>query len=412
MNTLTKRALLAALSALLAWFSVPSAFAQQLPQHLRIQAIQPLPAEATSGPPDFERLDNEFGADVAIRNGIAAIGMPRTQGTGQVAVFTQGTTGSWTRTATIVASDRTEGDQFGRAVSYRDNLLIVGSNRAVYIYKLVGGSWREQQKLTPLAADDAFIFAGDLKHEAGILAIGSLANPIPSDVGQRNSLYIFEQNSAGKFVRRARLLPTNDTSNFREIRFARSISMTNAIIVVSGVNAAYIYGRNSSGNWVRRQKLLPASPDVIDFGFAVAVDRGMILVGAPGTIGETTSGTVHGFIPGATGYVETLTISPPDSIDQFGFAIAMFGDHVAVGGSEFPITGESQPAVQVVTYSRIGSTLQPLGTTGFGPGSFPASIAIANNLLLVGAPFERGCVFFGPPCVGRADFFRLNRFRQ
>jgi hypothetical protein len=61
--------------------------------------------------------------------------MPKTNASGQVAVFTQqGTTGHWTRTATVVASDRTEGDEFGRAVSYRDGLLIVGSNRAAYVY--------------------------------------------------------------------------------------------------------------------------------------------------------------------------------------------------------------------------------------------------------------------------------------
>lgn len=417
MNTLTKRALLAALFALLTWFSVPSAFAQQLPQHLRIQAIRPLPSESNSGPPDFERLDNEFGADVAIRNGIAAIGMPRTQGTGQVAVFTQGTSGSWTRTATIVASDRTEGDEFGRAVSYRDNLLIVGSNRAAYVYKLVSGVWREQQKLTPLAADDAFIFAGELKHEAGVLAIGSFGDLNSGDVFDANSLYIFEQNSAGRFVRRARILAPGRTSTFRDIRFARSISMTNAIIVVGAVNAAYIYGRNSSGNWVQRQKLLPANPDAIDFGSAVAVDRGMILVGAPGTIlpdDESRAGSVHGFTPGATSYVETFEISSP-VFDQwkFGSAIAMFGDHVAVTGSPFPTDSEFLQPVEVVTFSRIGSTLQLLGTTGLGPGTFSASIAIANNLLLVGAPFdEPNCGFFGLPCVGRADFFRLNQFQQ
>ena len=224
MNSFTQRALPAALTALFAWYSVPSTFAQQMPQHVRIQDIQPLPSESSSGPPDFMQLDNEFGADVAIRNGVAVIGMPRTQGTGQVAVFTQGTNG-WTRTAVIVAADRSEGDQFGRAVSYRDGLLIVGSNRAAYVYKLVSGVWREQQKLMPLAADNALIFAGELKHEAGVLAIGSLGSLVPGDPSI-NSLYIFERNSAGKFVRRARFTPPGNSEHFRDFRFARSISMT------------------------------------------------------------------------------------------------------------------------------------------------------------------------------------------
>jgi FG-GAP repeat len=410
----TKRALLAALSALFVLFSVSSAFAQQLPQHVRIQTIQPLPAESNSGlPPPDELLDNEFGADVDIRNGIAVVGMPKTQGTGQVAVFKQGITGTWTRTATIVASDRTEGDQFGRAVSYRDNLLIVGSNRAAYIYKLVSGAWHEQQKLTPRAEDHAFVFAGELRHQDGVLAIGSSGRWGSTSVDENNSLYIFEQNAAGKFVRKTRFLPPNNTSTFRDFRFAQSISMTNAIIVTSAVNAAYIFGRNSDGNWTRRQKLVPANPDVVEFGAAVAINRGMILVSAPGTIvTENAIGTVHGFTPDATRYVETLMLRAPDSIYRFGDALAMFGDYVAVSGTEFPTDFEFQWPVQLWTYSRIRATLQLLGKTGLGPGYFPASIAMANNLLLVGSPYDSGCVFFEYPCVGRADFFQLNRFQQ
>ena len=100
MNMLAKRALLAALSVLFTSLSIPSALAQQLPQHLRIQQLLSLQSEAG--------LETELGADVAMRNGVAAIGMPQTQGTGQVAIFTQGASGAWTRTATIVASDRTE----------------------------------------------------------------------------------------------------------------------------------------------------------------------------------------------------------------------------------------------------------------------------------------------------------------
>jgi hypothetical protein len=54
--------------------------------------------------------------------------MPWALGIGRVAVFTQGT-GGWMRSATITASDTTTDDEFGRAVSFRDGLLVVGSTR-------------------------------------------------------------------------------------------------------------------------------------------------------------------------------------------------------------------------------------------------------------------------------------------
>jgi hypothetical protein len=127
MSRITPRAVLAAI--FIAIIASGPALAE-LPRHVRLQTWQPLPEEQSS-PPLFDDLPNEFGFDLAIRNGLAFVGMPVTMGTGQVAVFTQGTKG-WTRTATIIASDRTSGDEFGRAVSFRDDLVVVGSARAAY----------------------------------------------------------------------------------------------------------------------------------------------------------------------------------------------------------------------------------------------------------------------------------------
>jgi len=146
------------------------------------------PSHSTDGP-DTDRT--EFGFDVAIRNGLAFVGMPWALGTGSVAVFTQGT-GGWVRSAAITASDKTTDDEFGRAVSFRDGLLIVGSNRAAYVYKRVNGVWREQQKIMPPVADGMALFARDLKHENGILAIGAFGHRDPngSTDGPRFSLCV------------------------------------------------------------------------------------------------------------------------------------------------------------------------------------------------------------------------------
>lgn len=406
MSTLMSRALLAALSVVSASFSIGHALAQQPPEHVLFQRITPLPTEADAGPPDFEPLDNWFGADVAIRNGFAFAGMPKTSGTGQLAVFTQqGTSGHWTRTATIVASDRTEGDEFGRAVSYRDGLLIVGSNRAAYVYTRINGAWREQQKVM-LGTGDGVV---DLKHEAGVLAIGARGD------APRGFLYIFERNAVGLFVRRARI-----TGAAGEPAFGRAIAMTKHEIVVGSNFSAYLFGRNSSGNWVQRQRLVLANPDRGfgdgDFGASVAIDRGMILVSAPNTGGpdEGSLGSVHGFVAGASQYVETFELSSQGTgLRFFGSSVAMFGDRIALSAQEWLLADpevQAAPA-QVLTFSRNGSSVQPLGATGTDHGTFEASVAIANNVLLVGSPHNRNCRLVG--CrVGEANFFDLNRFEQ
>src|SRR5688572_2304145 len=124
------KAVLAVAVALLA----PCVWAE-LPHHVHLQELTPLPEEAFS-PLDGLAQRNQFGLNIVSRNGLAFIGMPETMTTGQVAVFTQ-STGGWLRTATILASDRTTDDRFGQAVSFRDGLLVVGSTRAAYVYKRV-----------------------------------------------------------------------------------------------------------------------------------------------------------------------------------------------------------------------------------------------------------------------------------
>ena len=103
-------------------------------------------------------------------------------------------------------------------------------------------------------------------------------------------------------------------------------------------------------------------------------------------------------------------------LQGFGSSLAMFGNRIAVGAAVRLGDAEAQPPAQVLTFSRNGSTVQPLGTTGsdFGSfhGSFPVSVAIANNALLVGSPEERACRLFDVGCVGEANFFDLNRFEQ
>jgi hypothetical protein len=411
MFTVTARASFAWASIAACSFSGPAS--ADLPHHVRLQGLVATGEERFAE--DGELLNTRFGFDVAIRNGLTFVGMisVATGSTGRVAVFTQSTSG-WTRTATITASDKTSGDFFGRAISFRDGLLVVGSNRAAYVYKLVNGVWREQQKIVPPAADGVRAFSTDLKHEAGVLAIGAEGNDTT-----RDSVYVYEQDATGKFVRRARIRAAD--GSLRD-GFGMSIGMTNAIIVVGapGGEAAYILARNSSGNWAQRQKLVPPSEPFLSFGTAVAVDRGMILVGAPGADvpGEdpnSVEGAVFGFLPGATRYVESFRLYPdPDSVPDslgywsFGSTIAMFDKRIAIGGLEAPTN--DLPWAIVSTYSRDGSSVLPLGHIRDGR-AVSTGMAIANNLLLIGSSRDGSliCALYGI-CGGSAALLHLNQF--
>jgi hypothetical protein len=419
MFTFASRALPAMVVVALASFTSSLARAEQA-VHVHLQELTPLREEAFS-PLDGQRQDNEFGASVVIRDGLAFIGMPAAMTTGQVAVFAQGTTG-WVRTATIVASDRTTDDGFGQAISFRDGLLVVGSTRAAYVYKRVNGVWRERQKIVPPAADGVDTFRG-LEHEAGVLAIAAFSS---GNIGLRDSVYVFEQDANGRFVRRARLMPFTDSS----AGFGNAIGMTKRIIVIgSFAGSAYVFGRNGSGKWVQRQKLIASSrTNTHDgYGLAVAVDNGMILVGAPYAAfsGDTDQiGEVYVFLPGATQYVEAFKLQPRIDMAggwRFGSALAISDKYIAVGSSEIP-SAEDNPPGSVSTYLRDGSSVRSLGVVDYRDTRptvtrFPTSIDIANNLLLVGSAFDESCSAFDDLCeptginIGEANLFRLNQFK-
>jgi hypothetical protein len=385
----------------------------ELPQHLHLQTLEPTAEElGNPDPNEFPFYEPSwFGAAVAVREGFAFIGMPLTLTTGRVAVFTQRAEG-WVRTGTITASDMTSEDRFGQTLSYRDGLLVVGSRRAAYVYKQINGVWREQQKILPPAADAMSLFASDIKHQDGVLAIGGFGNG--------GYVYVYERDSSGKFMRRARLSARDDSNAL----FGTSIGMTKRIIVVGAIDAAYIFGRNLQGQWVKRQKLLPSDsplPGAIgvrpNFGIEVAVDRDMILVGAPGAalpgaeLDDFVYGAVYGFVPGDGHYVESFKLYPPldRSLDTsaFGSSIAMFGERFAVAGNHSVWFPEMSSPGVIHTYLRVGSGAVPLGAIPVWEGQ-RASIGIANNQLIVGTPYGGGCMF-EPDCSGEAEVYDLSR---
>lgn len=344
------RTLVEALVAFVSLVLASTAAHAELPHQLLVQTLEPESGELDQGPGNPPAGVN-FGLAVGIRNGNAFVSLPSAH-PGRVAVFTQ-TAGGWVRTHTIVSPDAAPAADFGRSLTFRDGALIVGASTAAYVYKRVDGGWKLKQKLAPPAADNIVLFADAMKYEAGTLAISALGQ------GLRGSVYVFEPDpSSGNFVRRARLKPAD---GYDRDLFGSSVAVTTATIVIGApgdsrpdqpLGAAYVYARTAAGQWVQRQKLVAIDELSSDgFGSAVAMDSGMILVGAPfadpeggDTIGNPTpdghvaQGAVYAFVPAAGRYVETLKLRPrPDelfSYRRFGEQIAMFGKFIAIASHD------------------------------------------------------------------------------
>jgi hypothetical protein len=402
-----------------------SAALAELPQHLLVQTLEPTEQEVFPGGLAEGPQSVLFGDAVAIRNGTAFVGMPGAfDNHGRVVIFTQ-TASGWQRTGTLNAADDFT---FGRSLAFRDGYVIVGASKAVYVFKRGDGRWNLSQRLAPPADDiNTDIFSAAMHFESGILLIGA---PQATVTRRHGKAYVYELNAAGKFVFRTALTPTDPHDSDA---FGASVSVASGVIVIGApgnfgshlTGAAYVFRRNSSGAWVQRQRLVATETQVDDrFGAAVAIDKGMIVIGAPQVDveglpwgpftpdGHVAGGAAYGFVPVAGSFVETFKLRPRRDENfeyvEFGSKIEMFDKRIVVGAFDAAFVIGTRSG-EVHSYARDGSTVTPLGlATGFAEQN---SIALANQWLLVGSPFDFRCSSTAA-CIGQAAVFDLSRFMQ
>ena len=412
MSTMSERAGVIAFVTVLASLTNAATALAELPEHRLV--VEFFDGDVDALPPG-EFADFGFGEAVAIRDDVAFIGVPGARDNGHVIVLNL-TPAGWAHVQTLTAPNPSAG-AFGSKLTFRDGVLVVGGAGAAYVFKRGTRLFRFTQTLTPPAADGVNDFPVALRYEGGTLLASGFRSRAPSVV------YVFERDSTtGLLVRRGKVKASDGTAGDS---FGTSISMTSRLFVVGApsADAAYTFRRNSSGNWVQAQKLVPSVPG--GFGTAVAIDRDMILVGAPvveqegGASGgaptpddHVAGGAVYGFLPGISGYIESFKLRPrPDErfeYERFGSAIAMSGARIAVTATGFAPPVRIQPEGLVFTYTRNGSSVLARGITSRqGPVT---SMGLSNNALLIGAFIDQeSCRFV---CFRVARIYDDNLFEQ
>jgi hypothetical protein len=405
--------------------------AAELPPHVLVERFAP---EGQDFLPD-EVTDLRFGEAVTIREGVAFVGMPNARDGGRVAVFNP-TAAGWQRVDTLNAPESSGETRFGRSLTVRDGVLVVGGANAAYVFRRRNGVWAWRQTLLPrpFASID---FPRALRYQDGTL-IMSVRSGLTPPFGAPAYVIIYEMNSSGNFVPSLGIVgfPVGPTEDF-----GVDISMTERSFVVgspagtrgqvAGVpafdetGAVYRFGRHPRLRWRQLQRLVPGEP-APGFGTSVAINRDMIVVGAPKVDieggpagwptadGHTAGGKAYVFVPtgGPLGpYVESLRLRPqPDELlhyQDFGYRISMFGAWVAIAAVEPLQDGSAFPLGLVVTYTRDGTSVLPRGVARGHVAA--ASMSLANNRLMVGTPYERSC---SADCVGSALIYDVSRFAR
>lgn len=179
-----------------------------------------------------------------------------------------------------------------------------------------------------------------------------------------------------------RKVAITDSFAFVGISAFDTLSRTN-----TGIVAVYKLQNNA---WVEVQRLVDdTGTNEAYFGWSLAASGQVLVVGAPS---ETVSGYFHAgsvsvfnYNGGSWSFKKKLKLSAPAPNDNFGWDVDIDGDYLVVGAPTYSGVGRA-----FVYYKNNGDwqyNSEMPNTYGSSGDAFAQDVAIAGNLVAIGAPF-------------------------
>lgn len=270
-------------------------------------------------PTDHEE-DDQFGFSVSVHGETIALGSPfdddacpedlwTNSGSAFIFRFDAGSS-LWLQEQKLRASDEEAGDWFGVSVSVGDGVVAIGSvfdddagpeSGSAYVFRRGGapGSWTEEQKLIASDAGALKKFAKSITLEGNRIVVGSFEG---EEMGAGpGAAYSFTHDGISWSEEQRFSASDGEPGD----DFGLSVSLDGSTLVVGaftddgGRGAAYVF-RNADG-WVEERKLTAPDGEAGDqFGWAVAVEGPLVLVGAfLDRVAGIDTGSAHVFPDGA-----------------------------------------------------------------------------------------------------------------
>ncbi|MCE2884339.1 MAG: hypothetical protein LW806_05490 [Planctomycetaceae bacterium] len=335
------------------------------------------------------------------------VGANADQGSARVFVRSGST---WTLQATLTASDGAAGDFFGSTVAISGDSIAVGapgddvgansSQGSVRTFSRSGAVWTAGATLTPGDGAAADNFGSALAYEYNTLVVGMRDDDVGANVGQ-GSVRVYTRNG-GTWTAVALFAFDGAAGD----AFGASVSISGDSIAVGapydGVNGTANQGSAKvfvriGGSWLQQQSVVAADGAGGDgFGFSVSISGNTLAVGASADdVGANTDqGSVRIFTRDGTFWSERATLVPAvsSSFGYFGVSIAL-ADDVLIAGS---VTSNSGiPPVNTGSawvFVRNGTTWQErvrlLASDGEASDYFGDAVAIDGTTIAVGAPYD------------------------
>ncbi|NOQ74253.1 MAG: T9SS type A sorting domain-containing protein [Crocinitomix sp.] len=352
--------------------------------------------------------EDRFGARVAISGDRAIVGAYTNDDDGDdsgSAYIFELVEDEWVETQKLTASDASEHDQFGRAVSISGDRVIVGAPRtsgdgsfsgSAYVFELLGDTWVEIEELTASDAAEYDYFGWSVAISGDTVVVGAYSNDDDGLAG--GSVFIFGLVE-DEWVETQKL--TASDAEFGDA-FGRSVAISGDRIIVGAYTkddfgemsgAAYIF-ELTDALWVEIEKLNASDASEDDlFGGSVSISGDIAIVGAVWNDGYyTNSGSAYIFELVEDEWVETQKLSASDSsaFDHFGGSVSISGNKVAVGARYNDAEGGNSGAAYM--FEMIEDTwveIEKITASDAGEENhFGGSVSIFGDRAIVGASWD------------------------
>lgn len=375
-----------------------------------------------------------FGRALSVNGDTAVVGAAHNDdagsNSGSAYVFTRDAGGAWSEQTKLTASDATEYDYFGYAVSVDGDTTVIGARHAdnnfgsAYVFtRDAGGAWSEQAKLNPSDGVMFDWFGWSVSIDFDTIVVGAKNH---SDIADHaGAAYVFTRDVGGTWTEQAEL---NASDAAAGDSFGSSVSVSGDTAIIgadyddnggSDTGSAYVFTRNSGGTWSEQAKLTASDAAEQDwFGCSVSVSGDTAIVGAYGNddSGRNT-GSAYVFTRntgGAWSEQEKLTGSGT-AVTWFGFSVSNDGDTAVIGvrydedgGSAYVFTRNtggtwSEQAILTASDAAVGD-------------EFGFSVSVDGDTALVGAHYDEDAgnnsgsayIFSGPPIPVELQIFTVE----
>ncbi len=385
----------------------PGSSAQVLRAMLAVQQAHLLAADGAAG--DY------FGHSVAIFGDTALVGAHAHTtvagaGAGTVYVFVRSGV-DWTLQQTLRADDGAASDWFGWSVALSGDTALVGAPwcataggtaaGAAYVFVRSGTAWTLQQKVTADdgASDDHFSYSVALDGQTALVGA-----PYHGTAGgdTAGAAYVFVR--AGTTWSQQQELSATDGAAEDNLGNSAALSGQTALVGASlcdtaggaDAGAAYVFVRSGT-TWSQQQKLSAADGAADDhLGYSAALSGETALLGVPNhaVAGKVGAGAAYVFVRSGTTWAKQKMLSAADGAgeDAFGASVALAGDTAMVGAPNHDIGAKDSAGASYV-FARSGTTwtkqAEPAASDDAADDGFGASVALAGSTALVGAERDK-----------------------